>query len=63
MLLLAAYIVLCLLAAFWGQNRYIGFWGFLIASIVFSPCLTLLYLVLSWKEGTKVTLVSVQEPA
>jgi len=44
---LAIYLSLCLIAGIAGRKRRIGFWGYLFCSIVFSPCLSLLFMVLS----------------
>ncbi len=43
----AIWILLSLGAGWLGRKRKIGFWGFFIASIIFSPVLILLILVLT----------------
>jgi len=45
--LLAVYAGLCVLAGIVGRNRRIGFWGYLFLSFLFTPCLCLLFLLLS----------------
>ena len=39
-----AYLALCLLAGIAGRKRRIGFWGFLFASILFTPFISLMFL-------------------
>lgn len=34
---LIIYIALCLLVAFFGSKKRFGFWGYLIASLIFTP--------------------------
>lgn len=34
---LIIYIVLCLLVGFFGQKKRFGFWGYFIASLIFTP--------------------------
>ena len=41
------YFVACIAAGWFGRNRRIGFLGFFLASILFTPLLTLLVLLLS----------------
>ena len=41
------YLALCLVAGFAGRRRRIGFWGFLFASILFTPFISLLFLYLA----------------
>ena len=41
------YLVLCLVAGIAGRKRRIGFWGFLFASVIFTPILSLIFLYLA----------------
>ena len=38
------YLFLCLVAGIAGRNRRIGFWGFLLGSVIFTPFVSLLFL-------------------
>jgi hypothetical protein len=38
------YFALCLVAGVCGRRRRIGFWGFLFASVVFTPFISLMFL-------------------
>ncbi len=42
--LILAYLGLSLVAGIAGRKRRIGFWGFLFASILFTPIVSLLFL-------------------
>jgi hypothetical protein len=42
--LVLLYLSLSLLAGIVGRDRRIGFWGFLFASIIFTPFVSLLFL-------------------
>jgi hypothetical protein len=44
---LAVYLGLCLVAGILGRNRRIGFWGYFFGSIVFTPCIALVFLLLA----------------
>ena len=39
------YGVLCVLVAFLGRNRKWGYWGYLWASVIFSPLMGLLFVL------------------
>jgi hypothetical protein len=39
-----SYLALCVVAGFAGRKRRIGFWGFLFASVIFTPIVGLLFL-------------------
>jgi hypothetical protein len=41
----AAYILLCLIVAFIGRRRKWGYWGYLWASVLFTPLLGLVFVV------------------
>jgi hypothetical protein len=41
---IAGYIVLCLVAAFLGRHRRIGFWGFFFLSLLATPFATLFFI-------------------
>lgn len=45
--ILAAYFALSLFVAILGRNRKWGFWGYLWASMLFSPLLGLIFLLAS----------------
>ncbi|VEN73184.1 Membrane protein [Candidatus Desulfarcum epimagneticum] len=47
------YFGLCLLLALCGMNRKMGFWGYLFFSVVFSPLLGLIVLLVSGKKRSK----------
>ncbi len=53
MLLIAMWLLLSLAAGWLGRKRTIGFWGFFIASIVFTPVLVLLILVATQPASEK----------
>ena len=42
-----AYLVLCIVAGIAGRKRRIGFWGFFLASIPFTPFISLLFLYIA----------------
>jgi hypothetical protein len=44
------YFVLCLFIALAGYNRKMGFWGYLFSSILFSPLVGVLMLIVSGKK-------------
>ena len=48
-----AYFSCCLLLALLGRNRKMGFWGHLFFSILFSPVLGLIVLLVSGKRRSK----------
>jgi hypothetical protein len=45
--LILLYLVLSLVAGIAGRNRRIGFWGFLFASIIFTPFVSLMFMYFS----------------
>ncbi len=51
--IVAIYIGLCLVIAFFGINKKMGFWGILFFSIIFSPVMGLIVLLVSGKRNTK----------
>jgi hypothetical protein len=44
---LAAYVILALIVALLGRNKQVGFWGFLILSLVMTPLLTGFFLIIT----------------
>jgi hypothetical protein len=38
------YLALCFLAGFAGRNRRIGFWGYFLSSVIFTPIVSLSFL-------------------
>jgi hypothetical protein len=40
----SVYILLAIIAGVCGRKRRIGFWGFLFASIIFTPIISLLFI-------------------
>ena len=44
---IAAYFVLCLIAGLFGMKRLIGFWGTLFLSVMLTPLLMLIMLLLT----------------
>jgi hypothetical protein len=54
LLLALAYLALCLVAAIWGRDRRIGFWGFFFCSILVTPFISLMFLYCAApKTGSK----------
>jgi hypothetical protein len=47
------YFLLCFLIAVAGWNRKMGFWGYLFSSVIFSPLIGLMLLVVSEKRNVK----------
>lgn len=45
-----AYLILCLIVGIYGSKRDFGFYGFFIASIVFTPLIVFAVLLLSKPE-------------
>jgi hypothetical protein len=54
-LFLIAYVIACLIVGVYGKDRDFGFYGFFIASIVFTPVLVFFALLLTrdTKKDTK----------
>lgn len=44
---LAAYVILALIVALLGRNKQVGFWGFLVLSLVMTPFLTGFFLIIT----------------
>ncbi len=44
------YFLLCFVIAVAGWNRTMGFWGYLFSSILFSPLIGLMLLIVSGKK-------------
>jgi Na+/melibiose symporter-like transporter len=44
---LAAYVILALIVGLLGRNKQVGFWGFLVLSLVMTPILTGFFLVIT----------------
>jgi len=44
------YFLSCLVIALAGWNRTMGFWGYLFASVLFSPLIGLMLLIVSGKK-------------
>ena len=51
-LLYALYVLLCILVGYLGRKREIGFAGFFILSILLSPLITALILLISGQRKT-----------
>jgi hypothetical protein len=45
--ILAAYVILALIVALLGRNKQVGFWGFLVLSLVMTPLLTGFFLIIT----------------
>lgn len=43
---LIAYLILCLIVGLLGRNKQIGFWGFFLLSIVITPIVPLLFMLI-----------------
>lgn len=48
----AIYFVACLLVAFSGMNRKMGFWGYFFGSILLTPLIGLLLVLVSAKKSS-----------
>ncbi len=48
-----AYLVLCLIAAILGSNRTLGFWGYLLLSLVATPLVAFVVLIIGANKKTK----------
>ena len=44
---LAAYVILALIVGLLGRNKMIGFWGFFLLSLVLTPIVTGLFMILN----------------
>ncbi len=44
--LIAAYVILCVICGVLGRHKTVGFWGYLILSIVVTPVISIAVLVL-----------------
>ena len=51
--LIAAYIVLSLIVAIVGRNRQIGFWGFFILSLIVTPIVTGVFMLICTPKRAK----------
>jgi hypothetical protein len=40
------YVVVCLLAAYFGRNTRLGYWGTFVVSLIFTPLLVVIVLLL-----------------
>jgi hypothetical protein len=45
--ILAAYVILALIVALLGRHKQVGFWGFLILSLLMTPLLTGFFLIIT----------------
>jgi Na+/melibiose symporter-like transporter len=45
--ILAAYVILALIVALLGRNKQIGFWGFLVLSLLMTPILTGFFMIIT----------------
>jgi hypothetical protein len=44
---LAAYVILALIVASLGRNKQIGFWGFLLLSLLITPLVTGVFMIIN----------------
>lgn len=44
---IALYLVLCVVAGIVGRNRLLGFWGFFLLSLVLTPLLMIIALIVT----------------
>ena len=44
---LAAYVILALIVALLGRNKQIGFWGFLVLSLLMTPVIVGFFMVIT----------------
>ena len=51
--IIAAYVVLALIVAVCARNRQIGFWGFFILSLIVTPIITGIFLIICTPKKTK----------
>lgn len=47
-----AYLLLCVIAGYLGQNSRLGFWGVTLAALVMTPVVALLMVVFFGRRGT-----------
>lgn len=47
------YLVICMITAATGYNRKLGFWGYFFASILLTPLIGLLLVIVSSKNPAK----------
>ena len=45
------YLLLCAVVAYFGKNRKLGFWGYLFASMLFTPIIGVVLLLASDKKA------------
>lgn len=45
------YFLLCLVVGLIGWNRTMGFWGYMFASVLFSPLIGLMLIIVSGKKA------------
>ena len=48
-----AYLTLCLIAAILGSNRTLGFWGYLLLSVVATPLVAFIILIIGAQKKKK----------
>ena len=51
--IIAAYVVLALIVAVCARNRQIGFWGFFILSLIVTPVVTGIFVIICTPKKTK----------
>lgn len=52
-LIIAAYVALSVLAGWLGRKRIMGFWGYFFGSVLFSPVVGMLLVVVSGKRSAE----------
>ncbi|MBE0367745.1 hypothetical protein J8L98_14320 [Pseudoalteromonas sp. MMG013] len=52
-MIVTLYLVLCVLSGYWGRNTFAGPVGFFLISLLLTPFVSLLMLLLAQKKGTE----------
>jgi len=50
---LIAYLILCLIVGMLGRDKQIGFWGFFLLSIIITPIVPLLFMLIDRPRRVK----------
>jgi hypothetical protein len=56
--ILIAYVILALIVSLLARNKQVGFWGFLVLSLILTPLLTGFFLVITRDRKEKVRTLS-----
>jgi len=53
LLMLVLYLLLCALIGFLGRNRLMGFWGYFFGSVLLTPIVSALLVLVSKRQKSK----------